>query len=722
MATKEELIKLANEKYERDQLIAQAEAKWAAENAPAKTGPSGLEQIETAGRSLLEGVSAGVSEPVVSGVNAVLGNLIDSGFEAESLKDFFSKSIDTARIESEFKRDVERRKGLEKALHGTAIAAELAGALAPVSAPAKIAKAAGIAVKGLESAPLLGPILKGAAEAGAATAAAEGLKQAVQEPTGFIEEGAAPAPSESAVTAAKFGAALGTLPVIGKAAKYAAPRVLSAFGGVSPKIISDYLKREAPIAPVSSEKLREAVEIAAQNVQDALSSQKNMTADDLITAVQSLKQKVISGSDEAFQILEQASASGADVAIPVASIEANVAKSLQDLRRGAKALTPVRESAAAALEDLLARFQSRAVDGKIDLVTAKEMIQAIDEVKNYAKDAGSFSSSLDLALGSLRSAIDEPLKAIKPYADKMKEVSDASRLLSQANDYFGDASKAFRNVDRLVLKKDPILNNTASKLEQATGIQINKGLESLNDLRPVQNILPDNAEVFVNQVMTGRSPLAQKRLGVLSQMADEDLVELANKAALTKEFGKLVQNGSRDVNFWKEVLGASGALGAVSGGILAGPVGAMTGATVGYMVKSYGAPATKLILDSMIKVRGYPTVQKLNQAMSSVSPEIRSRLIQGFVSATAGRFDDPNMQTINVAPEQAGAMYQEVKSSDIDATTKAKALESLSRNSTIDAQALKQVTIGVMPSRQAIVKPMSKEALKEDRPKALIKR
>lgn len=721
MATKEELIKLANEKYERDQLIAQAEAKWAAENVPAELGPSGLEQIETAGRSLLEGVSAGFSEPVVSGVNAVLGNLIDSGFEAESLKDFLSKSIDTARIESEFKRDVERRKGLEKALPGTAIAAEVAGALAPISAPAKIAKGAGAALKGIEKIPLVAPIIKGAAEAGVATLAAEELKQAAQKPAGFIEEGAAPAPSESAATAAKFGAALGTLPVIGRAAKYAAPRVLSAFGGVSPKVISDYLKREAPIAPVSSEKLKEAVEIAAQNVQDALSLQKNMTADDLVTAVQILKQKVISGSDEAFQILEQASASGADVAIPLASIQANIAKSLQELRAGAKALTPVREAAASYLDDLLARFQSRAVDGKIDLVTAKEMIQAIDEVKNYTMSAGAFSSSLDRALGSLRSAIDEPLKAIKPYADKMKEVSDASRLLSQANDYFGDATKAFRNIDRLVLKKDPILNNTASKLEQATGIQINKGLESLNDLRPVQNILPDNAEVFVNQVMTGRSPLAQKRLGVLSQMADEDLVELANRAALTKEFGKLVQNGSRDVNFWKEVLGASGAL-SLGGAAFAGPVGAMTGATIGYMVKSYGAPATKLILDSMIKVRGYPTVQKLNQAMSAVSPEIRSRLIQGFVSATAGRFDDPNMQTINVAPEQVGAMYQEIKSSDVDATTKAKALESLSKNGTIDAQALKQVTIGVMPRRQAIVKPMSKEALKEDRPKALIKR
>lgn len=717
MPTRDELIKLANEKYDRDQLLAAAEAKWASENAPAPAEPSALEKIETAGRSFVEGASAGISEPIASGVNAVLGNLIDSGFDAESLKDFFSKSIDATRIEKEFQRDVERRKGLEKALPGMAIGGEVAGALAPYGVAAKIGKAAGAAVKGLGEVPAIGSILKGAAEAGAATAAVEGIKEATQEPAGFEVA----SPLESAKTAAKFGAAIGTIPVVGKAIGYVAPRVMSAFGGVSPKIIQEYLKREAPIAPVSSERLKEAVEIAAQNVQDALATQKSATADDLVTAVQVLKQKVISGSDEAFQILEQASAAGQDVAIPLATIEKNIAQSLKDLRAGAKALTPVREAAASYLEDLLARFQSRAVDGKIDLVTAKEMIQAIDEVKNYTISAGAFSSSLDRALGSLRSAIDEPLKTIKPYAEKMKEVSDASRLLGQANDYFGEADKAFKNVDRLVIGKDPYITNTANQLEKATNIQINKGLESLNDLRPVQNILPDNAEVFVNQVMTGRSPLAQKRLGVLSQMADEDLVELGKQAALTKEFGKLVQNGSRDVNFWKEVLGSSAAL-AGAGTAFAGPVGAMTGATIGYLVKSYGAPATKLILDSMIKVRGYPTVQKLNQAMSAVSPDVRARLIQGFVSATASRFDDPNNQTVNIAPEQVGQMYQEIKSSELDATSKAKALESLTRSGSIDAQTLKRLTLGEEKKQVQLVKPASKESLREDRPRALIKR
>jgi len=707
-------------RLEMEEELARLEAEEATDQQ-AKAEPTGLEKIETAGRSLLEGVTAGVSEPAISGVNAVLGNLIDAGFDSENLKDFFSKSIDTAKIAKEYEKEVDRRSKLEAQLPGISMASEIGGAMLPISAPAKIAKGAGIALKGLEKVPAIGSILRGAAEAAAGGFGSEAVKQAAQIPTGVMPKEQAPALGEVAETGAKIGAALGTLPVIGKAAAYAAPRVMSAFGGVSPKIISDYLKREAPIAPVSSDKLKEAVEIAAQNVQDALSTQKSLTADDLVTAVQALKEKVINASNEAFQILESAASGKKAISVPFATVAGSINKSLNELRAGSKALTPVREAAASYLDDLLERFQSRAVKGKIDLVTAKEMIQAIDEIKNYSKEAGTFSSSLDRALGSLRSAIDEPLKAIPEYSAKMKEVSSAASLLSMANDYFGDAERAFKNVDRLVIGKDPFIAQAAKRLEDLTGIKINRGIESLRDLRPVQNILPDTAEVFVNQVLTGRSPIAAKRLSILSQMADENLVELANQAILTKEFGKLVQNGSRDVNFWKEVLGSSSQL-ALGGGVLGGPLGAMTGATVGYLVKSYGAPVTKKILDGMIKVRGIPTVQKINQALSTVTPEVRQSLVQGFVKANVLRMDPAEPEMMTIDPSQTQNVYQEIKDSKLDALTKAKALESLSKRGEIETKTMKKFMVGAQAPVQNQVKPSSKEALEADKPSALIRR
>ena len=704
-------------RLEMEDELARLEAEEAADQA-AKAGPSGLEKIETAARSAFEGVTAGISEPAISGVNAVLGNLIESGFDSENLKDFFSKSIDAARIEKEYSKDIERRKGLEKALPGIAIGSEIAGAMLPVGVPAKIAKSAATLVKGVEKVPLIAPILKGAAEAAIGGVGSEAVKQVAQVPTGVMPKEEAVSLADVGETGGQIGAAIGAIPVVGKVAKFAAPRVMSAFGGVSPKIISDYLKREAPIAPVSSEKLKEAVEIAAQNVQDALSTQKSLTADDLVTAVQAAKQKVVQASDEAFDILDAASQGKQRISVPFAVIEGTVDQSLRDLRAGAKALTPVREAAASYLEDILGRFKSRAEKGRIDLLTAKEMIQAIDEIKNYSKEAGTFSSSLDQALGKLRTAIDEPLKQIPAYKAKMKEVADAASLLSVANDYFGDAERAFKNVDRLVIGKDPFIAQAAKKLEDLTGIKINRGIESLQNLRPVQTIVPDTAEVFVNQILTGRSPVAAKKLSILSQMADEDLVELANQATLTKEFGKLVQNGSRDVNFWKEVLGSSGQL-AIGGGVLGGPIGAMTGATIGYLVKSYGAPTTKLILDGMIKVRGIPTVQKLNEALSTVTPEVRQGLIQGFVRGNILRTEPSEPEVMTIEPAQIPSVYQEIKDSKLDAMTKAKALESLAKRGTIETKTMKKYMVGAQAPIKQPVKPASKDALEMDKPDIL---
>lgn len=705
-------------RLEMEEELARLEAEEAADQAAA-SGPGIAEKIETAGRSLAEGITAGISEPAISGVNAVLGNLISSGYDADSLKDFFSKSVDAARIQKEYESDVERRKGLEKALPGIAMTGEIAGAVAPFGVPAKIAKAAAGAVKGLAQVPAVGSIIAGGAEAALGGLGSEALKQAAQVPTGVMEPGEGPKLGEVATSGAKIGAGLSAIPVVGKAIGAAAPRVMSAFGGVSPKVISDYLKREAPLEPVTSEKLQEAVTIAAQNVQDTLKTLRSTTADDLVTAVQVLKEEVVNGSQEAFAILEAEGAKKGGMTLPFKIIEDVIGGSLDELRKGAKALTPVREKAAGYLEEIRSRFATRAnSNGQIDLVTAKEMLQAIDEVKNYSKGAGEFSSSLERGLGKLRRAIDEPLKKIPAYRQKMEEVRNATELLSQANEYFGEADKAFKNVERLVIGKDPYITATAKKLEDLTGIQINLGLDSIRGLRPVQNLMPDNTETFVKAVMSGKGGSAQTKLEILSKMADEDLVALANQAMLTKEFGKLVQNGSRDVNFWKEALGVASSLGA-AGGVMAGPIGGATGAMIGYMVKSYGAPATKLALDGLIKLKGVPTVKKLDQALSSVPPEVKQDLMNGFIRANILRLDPSEPQVMSLSPEQASEVYNDIKNSDLDAVSLSAALRSLSKDGTIATKTMKQYMAGMRAPRQPVKQAQKKSTLEQDRPDRL---
>lgn len=705
-------------RLEMEEELARLEAEEAADQAAA-SGPGIAEKIETAGRSLAEGITAGISEPAISGVNAVLGNLISSGYDADSLKDFFSKSVDAARIQKEYESDVERRKGLEKALPGIAMTGEIAGAMAPFGAPAKIGKVAAGAVKGLTKIPAVGSIIAGGAEAALGGLGSEALKQAAQVPTGVMEPGEGPKLGEVATSGAKIGAALSSIPVVGKAIGAAAPGVMSAFGGVSPKVISDYLKREAPLEPVTSEKLQEAVSIAAQNVQDTLKTVRSTTADSLVTAVQALKERVIQGSQDAFAILEAEGAKKGGMTLPFKTIENSISTSISDLRKGAEALTPVREKAAGYLEELMSRFATRAdAKGRIDLTTAKEMIQAIDEVKNYSINAGEFSSSLDRALGKLRTAIDEPLKSIPAYRQKMEEVANATKLLSQASDYFGEADKAYRNVERLAIGQDPYILNTAKKLEDLTGVPINRGLDAIRTLKPVQSLKPDNTETFVKSVLSGRGGASQTKLQILSNVAEEDLVALANQAVTTKEFGKLVQNGSRDVNFWKEILGVAAGAGA-TGGVMAGPMGAATGAAIGYMVKSYGAPATKLILDGLIKLKGVPTVKKLDQALSSVPPEVKQDLMNGFIRANILRLDPSEPQVMTLSPEQASEVYNDIKNSDLDAVSRSAALRSLSKDGTIATKTMKQYMAGMKAPRQPVKQAQKKSTLEQDRPDRL---
>jgi hypothetical protein len=714
MATRDQLIKQAEEKWNREQLVTQAEMKWAAENQPEPEFPA-MEQVETAGRSMLEGMTLGASEPVISGINAVIGNLIESGFDAESLKDFFVKSVDANQIGKQYESDVARRKAMKEAMPGTAAAGEILGAFSPVGPAATVGRAAVAATKGLKGIPAVGSMAQQAASGALAAGAAAGIEKAAQIPTGFAEPGELPEVSGAAGLGGKIGAAIGALPVVGKAVSAAAPRVMSAMGGVSPKIISEYLKRGEPSQKVSPSQLQDAVEVAAQNVQDALLQNRTQSADDLVAAVSALKNKVSDGSDEAFQILEAASAGNKKAFVPMPAIQKTVNQSINELRRGAEALTPIRESAAGYMENLLERFQTRAVKGRIDLVTAKEMIQAIDEVKKVATSAGQFSSSLDVALGALRKTIDQSLKTQVPeYAAKMLEVADNTRLLGVANDFFGESQKALKNVDRLVIGRDPYLNAAAEKLERATGVQIRKGVESVSELRPVQSVMPDNTNTFVKAVLGGKSPRAQQQLEVLSKFTNENLSQLAENAQLTQIFGSLVQNGSRDVVFWKELLGATAPY-VAAGTAFGGPMGAV----VGFLVKTYGAPTTKLVLDGMLQVRGIPTVQKINQALANVSEPVRQQLVSGFIQANVMRMDPSEPQVMQLDEAQRVEVYMEIKNSDLDAVTKANAMRSLSQDGTIQTRVMKQYMAGMKAPRQPVRPPIAKGALERDRPDRL---
>lgn len=216
---------------------------------PKAAEPTGLEQFETAGRSALEGMTLGASEPVISGINAVVGNLIDAGFDAESIGDFAKQAVSSEAIKQQYQRDIARRKKLEAELPGTAMAGEIAGGLstgflgaAPKALKAattlpRIATSLGEAAAGAVPTQLGKAIARGAVTAGSA----EALKVATQVPT----ETALPEEfdiGKAALLGGKFGGATyGIAKTISQIPELAT-KALSTLGGVSVEGIQKYLK------------------------------------------------------------------------------------------------------------------------------------------------------------------------------------------------------------------------------------------------------------------------------------------------------------------------------------------------------------------------------------------------------------------------------------------------------------------------------------------------
>jgi len=736
MATRDELIQQAQAKFQRDQLIEAAKKKWEAENIPVAAPPLS-EQIETGARSALEGMSFGVSEPLISGVNAAVGNLIDSGFEAESLKDFLSKSIDTERIKREFASDVARRKQLEKEMPITAAGGEIAGALlAPfgtigkgvstvgkgaVEAATRLAGPLLEATKVAEVLPQTAKVAKAVSEAAATGAAAEGLKQLAEVPTGFMEEKEKLSLPEVAKTSAAVAAGVEAIPIIGRAIKAGGAKALSAFGGVKEQTIKEYLKRSEPLLPVTTEALKDQVDNALNRVQSVLVEQRKQGADDLLTAVKALKDKVIQGSKESYDILEKAGLAekGAEKVISAKDILKNIDQQIraQSSPAAGVLLTPLRETVTNKLTDLYGRVQSLAeeVGPKFSLPTAKQIIQALDEITEFSIAEGQFSSRLDQSLKNIRSNLNQKLRTLSPeYAQKMDEVSKDARLLETASDIFGTEQKALSNLQTLAVGKNPRINELANALEGSTGVKISRGVEAIKKTIPVEKLDPKTTQAFLKGVMSGRSIESKRTLKQLSELADEDLVRLADDAAMSAEFEKLTMNGSRDVNFWKEVLG-----GLTFGGAFAGSTGAVMGAGVGYLVKTFGAPATKKILDGVISVRGIPTVEKLSDALADVTPEVRKNLVEGFARATVTGMQKDEPKVVKLDPTASQTAILDLKRSNLDSITKAKAIQGLQSNNQIPTDILKRYMVGEVPKTPITLPKRKEDVLKEDRPEIL---
>lgn len=846
-------------RLEMEEELAQLEAQEAQEQAMAKSVPA-AEQIETGVRSALESATLGASEPAISGVNAVIGNLIDSGFDAEGLKDFLSKSIDTARIEKEYQKDILRRRELEVKAPVANIAGTVAGALLPVGPAAALGRGVSAAVKGASQAAgatKLGAIGRAgqAVVSGAAQAAAPTLiEQNILEASEFIKPEEKIGGGEAALFGAKLGGGIGVVPELLRGAKAIAPKALSIIGGPREEAIKEYLLNPESVRRAKSAeqikelvdeyalKLKGDVETGKLNLEDAkgllkeskstlsttvtekkadiqdafrLAQEKFKEAkaemlepikrarvpatltQDILDAAEDLKVKLGEESKKSYEILESLEAKAKKNQIPRINLGdvSDFIKNLQeDLKVGGKVRSDAEREAFGVLEKQLESFSDFAAPGKeiVSYPQVKRLIQSLDlDIAKYGDvNSAQFSELSKTKLLELRRGLDSLIKESPEYAAQMEKVAALRELQNEIVPVLGNRQNQYSNVagkletiwkpksvelqDSLRRLGEETNRPIASQLDELIKIkslsaqplvleQMARSLPEAEALRKIQaqqakirrpgvekmlapkevkaveraTVQVERAQAFADEAkavlkeigpfanelsnfnairtaVVSKNPEYESILQMMSKSSNQDFVQMVNDLRLAEQFSKDFTQGSRNVNFFSFLGGGMAA--AATGSLTAGAVVASVGAGIGKAMDRLGGRVTQKILDNYLKIKGIPSVKKINAVLGDMPPSIRNYMINDFVRQVS----QVKNEVIFLDQEQVSTVMNEIRQSDIDSVSKAKAIRQIQDSGAVDSDAIKKVMLGTQPQSKPVT-PKLEDTLKEDRPDVLKK-
>lgn len=518
MATKEELVEKAKAKFRKEQLIQAAKEKWAADNATPANG-RGIDQFETGARSLLEGGTLGLSEPVISAMNAA-GNVAQDYILDMPVKRDFSEYYD---------KDVNRRRGLKSENVKSDIAGQLSGAILPafvsggttaaaqtISAPGRAATAIGnVVTKGAKMIPgaeavlaskgLVGSaarVVEGGAKAALAGTAAEGFRQEVENLSGHIKDEEVRPLLDIAQDSALFGAGIsgtGELLKQGVRGLKGAARV---FTGVKGEDIDKYLARPDAI--------RNAKTI--EEIKDEVDNTISKLADDVDNAKLTKEQ-----AKDAFR---QAEAKVDDLVRENKNILGNQKADLRAQLRESKSR----------LDDAFRQKTTEVKTARLP-IKADDVLDSVEQVKKQVGELSEESYKiLDLHKGRF------PINGVSPQISKIQnELKVGGELLS------ADAETAFK-----------VLDQWKSKIKNISGATDKKGLSGGEVKRIIQELDSDIrkfgdkmagefSDKTYNALMNVRRVLDQKiktQVPGYAQVMEETAKMNVLRGELSKLFGK----------------------------------------------------------------------------------------------------------------------------------------------------------------------------------------
>ncbi len=391
-------------------------------------------------------------------------------------------------------------------------------------------------------------------------------------------------------------------------------------------------------AKAAANDFKKAQDNLVKNVQDTAISQGAMAAD----AMEELRSKVINGSKGAYEILEQ---SGKE--IPLDDMFSHGVDLVHELREKG---TLESKQMASRLEEYLHQLPTEAVDAP----KAKKLIQGLDAISKYDRNASAFNNDLAGQYAQLRHTLDATLKnAVPEYRAAMEPLANDARLLKDLKRY-GTPEAATSRINSL---KNPVNYKNEMpllrQLEDSTGIKFADKIEahanpeivermtkalpeyeehqaaaamekSLRDPRVLQALkdaeteLPEykafqkaqvekeaainarkelkgltegNVESQMRNAELGK-PNAKRLLDKIPGIEGQSLPDMLKLRAAEKALGHGYAEGSRKVNLFGGILGGLG--GEMLGHALGGTA---IGALFGGISDKYGPQAVKALMD-----------------------------------------------------------------------------------------------------------------------------
>lgn len=603
---------------------------------PKPSRETGADMIGGAVRSAAEGLTAGISEPVVTTIKGTVSasKQMKKEFGVSTLSELSEKikaipdpaqrqqALDQVKsrwielVSAAKEADVVQRRQFKEKNPILSSVSEVGGALVPTPANVSMqlfrgARALTGAAKLTKASPLMGKVLREGTAGAAGAGAFQAVRKQALEPTGFIRPGEDP----NIADVAKLGGAISTgLPIAGavippvtravsKVTGSVAKKAMAVSLGVSEKNINKFLAAPDRINKAKSiEEIKDIVDKDLGLIKSFKEAEKFDVVDEVARGLGVLKKRVIKSSEESLDILDKSGKK-----FKTARFIAPLLKERNKFF--IHGTTPVGEASKSAvnkIESVIANL--RELPQYIDGPTAKRILQQFRKNIDFIQTPGTFSKNpAQEAFVRAQRAIDARIKnAVPAYRVKMEETFKLTNLLKDASRRFGRPEATEKAIERLgsLTIPDQILNDFFS----AANINTKTLLKRLDQQRGVAGL--QNSEAKIRQLMRGSNIETKRAFDRLSEITGKNFKQMIDDAQVQDSFRKEFLRGSRNVNLWGVLgmlanmatgkTGVAGATGAVIGGGLPGlAIGVVSGA----LIDKYGPTMAKKILDNVVKLK-----------------------------------------------------------------------------------------------------------------------